>query len=140
MLIDELKKANLLAMKNHDVEARSILSVVINRYDLFVKGVAPGAKPADDDLLIHIIDKTIKELHEEYDGYVAVKNTDRANRIKLQESVISMYLPKKLSEVEIKKIISSLPDKSIPSVMKHFKEHYGSQVDMGLVSKLAKSA
>ena len=32
MIIDELKKANIEALKNHDNDARASLSVAINRY------------------------------------------------------------------------------------------------------------
>ena len=43
-----------------------------------------------------------------------------------------------LEEAEIKNIILSLDDKSIPSVMKHFKQNYLGKVDMSLVSKTLK--
>ena len=43
-----------------------------------------------------------------------------------------------LSEDEIRKIIASLEDKSMPSVMKHFKINYDGKVDMALVSKIAR--
>ena len=44
-----------------------------------------------------------------------------------------------LSNDEIKQIISSLEDKSIPAVMKYFKANYDGQVDMGLVNKIARN-
>ena len=44
-----------------------------------------------------------------------------------------------MSEDEIKNIILSLEDKSIPNVMKHFKANYAGKVDMGLVNKIARS-
>ena len=42
------------------------------------------------------------------------------------------------SEDEIRAIINTLEDKSIPSVMKHFKANYQGQVDNSLVSKIAR--
>ena len=39
---------------------------------------------------------------------------------------------------EIKEIINSLPDKSIPFVMKHFKANYNGKVDMRLVQEALK--
>ena len=36
-------------------------------------------------------------------------------------------------------IAGDIYDKSIPSVMKHFKTNFAGKVDMGLVSKIAKS-
>ena len=44
-----------------------------------------------------------------------------------------------LSEDEIRKEIDSLEDKSIPSIMKHFKVNFQGKVDMALVNKIAKS-
>ena len=39
---------------------------------------------------------------------------------------------------EIANIISSLDDKSIPNVMKHFKTNYTGKCDMGIVNKVSK--
>ena len=43
-----------------------------------------------------------------------------------------------LSNDEIDAIIASLADKSIPSIMKHFKINYAGKVDMSAVSARAK--
>ena len=43
-----------------------------------------------------------------------------------------------LSADEIKSIISTLEDKSLPSIMKHFKLNYNGKVDMKEVSIIAK--
>ena len=45
-----------------------------------------------------------------------------------------------LSEQEIRDIIDSLEDKSMASVMKHFKMNYDGKADMSLVSKVARGA
>ena len=42
------------------------------------------------------------------------------------------------SEEEIKNIIAGLEDKSLPSIMKHFKANYTGKVDMSLVNRLAR--
>ena len=44
-----------------------------------------------------------------------------------------------LSKEEIKNIILSLEDKSVPVVMKHFKANFNGQVDMRLVQEVLKS-
>ena len=44
-----------------------------------------------------------------------------------------------LSEEEIKAIILSLDDKSVPAVMKHFKSEYAGKVDMRLVGAVLKT-
>ncbi len=138
MLIDELKKANIEAMKAKDNETRAVLSIVISRYKLLeVENRAKGKDIGDADLL-SIIQKVLKELNDEKAGYIAVNNIDKANAISKQENVISSYLPKQLSEEEIKQIISNLEDKTLPNIMKYFKMNYAGQVDMSLVSKIAR--
>jgi uncharacterized protein YqeY len=56
----------------------------------------------------------------------------------LQLEVVKQYLPKLRSQEEIKQVILSLEDKSIPSVMKHFKVNYAGKVDMRLVQETLK--
>ena len=62
----------------------------------------------------------------------------RATRLQSQQASIDLYLPRELSEDEIRSIINSLEDKSIPNVMKHFKTNFAGQVDMALVNKIAR--
>ena len=64
---------------------------------------------------------------------------ERVDNITKQEEVLSSYLPKQLSEQEIRDIIASLDDKSVPNVMKHFKMNYAGQVDMSLVNSILRS-
>lgn len=44
-----------------------------------------------------------------------------------------------LSKEEVADIINSLEDKSIPSVMKHFKANYNGKCDMRIVQEVLKS-
>lgn len=139
MLIDEIKKANVAAMKARDSVAKGIYSIVMNKYLLLsVSKREKNEEPSDSDL-IQIITKTIKELEEEKESYLKVNNEAKANDILHQMEILKVYLPKMLSEEEIRLEIAKLDDKSIPSVMKHFKTNFQGQVDMGLVNKIAKS-
>ena len=139
MLIDEIKKANIQAMKDKDADARSVYSVVINKYvNLEIDLISKGQKPTDADM-ISIIQKVTKELEEELAGWVKANRVDKIAAVDYQEKLIAKYLPKQLSEDEIRNVINSLEDKSIPNVMKHFKINYAGQVDMGVVNKIARS-
>lgn len=138
MLIDEIKKDNVQAMKDHDSVARAIFGVVMNKVLLnSIELKKDGKEQADSDV-VQIIQKTIKELTEERESYLKVKNETEAGNIAKQIEIISKYLPKMMTEEEIKTVINSLEDKSIPSVMKHFKANYAGKVDMSLVSKIAR--
>ena len=139
MLIDELKKANMEALKSKNKNVRATLSVVINKYNLAKIELSTKGKEIADADLLGIIQKTIKELEDERAGYLSVNNTQRVEEIDEQMKTIQSYLPKMLTEEEIKNEILSLEDRSIPSVMKHFKENFAGKVDMGLVNRIARS-
>ena len=139
MLIDELKTANIKAMKERDNNSRAVLSIVLTRYKLQEVELRSQGKEIGDKELLSIIQKVLKELADEKEGYLKVNNQEKANDIAKQEEVLSSYLPKQLSEAEIRNIIASLEDKSVPSVMKHFKTNYAGQVDMSLVNSVLRS-
>ncbi len=138
MLFEDLGKANIEALKNHDKIARAILSVVYGKCknESIEKGL--NAKSLPDEDVLHIIQKTIKELDEEKAGYLKVNRMESAEEIDKQKKVLEVYLPKQLTEDEIRAEIEKLEDKKIPSVMKHFKANFAGKCDMGLVSKIAK--
>ena len=139
MLIDEIKKANVEAMKARDNTAKGIYSIIMNKYMLLSIEKKQKGEEATDVDLITIISKTLRELTEEKESYLKVNNLEKVNAIAHQEELISKYLPKMLTEEEIRKEISTLDDKSLPNVMKHFKTNFQGKVDMGLVSKIARS-
>ena len=139
MLIDTIKKENMLALKNKDNDKRAVYSVVINKYMILGYEAKAKGKELTDADLVSIISKTIKELEEEKEGYVKLNRTENIVSINKQIEAIKAYLPKMLSEEEIKEVILSLEDKSIPSVMKHFKANYAGKCDMALVNKVLKS-
>ena len=138
MIIDEIKKDNVQAMKDKNTLARAIYGVVMNKVLLAsIEAKKDGKELADTDV-VQILQKTIKELTEEKENYIKAGNDVEAENIETQKTIISKYLPKMLSEEEIKNIIASMEDKSIPSVMKHFKANYAGKVDMSLVNKIAR--
>ena len=140
MLIDEIKKANIEAMKEKNANKRAIFSVVINKYtNASIEAKAAGKELTDADMLA-ILQKTIKELNDEAESFVKADRHERAAEIMQQLAYIHNYLPKQLSEAEIKAEIDKLTDKSIPSIMKHFKTNFAGQVDMSLVSRIARGA
>lgn len=138
MLINELEKDNITALKNKDKTTRAVLSVVINKYRVNAIELKAQGKEAGDAELVKIINKVVKELDEEKAGYEKLGRKEQVEDIKRQKAVIFKYLPKLMSEDEIRAVIASLEDKSMPSVMKHFKTNYDGKVDMSLVSKIAR--
>ncbi len=139
MLIDTIKKENMIALKEKDQDKRAVLSVIINKYMVLGYEAKAKGKELTDLDLIQIINKTTKELEEEKAGYVQANRPESVAKIDNQIKAIASYLHKMMIEEEIKEVISSLEDKSIPSVMKHFKQNYAGKCDMGLVNKVLKS-
>lgn len=138
MIEEQIKKANIEAMKNKDTIARNFYSVLKNK--ILLEKIAKGDRESnlDDPTISNILQKMIKELAEEKENYLKVNNKDQANIIERQIQIASLYLPKQLSKDEIKNIIESLFDKSVPNVMKHFKANYNGQVDMRMVQEVLK--
>ena len=138
MIIDEIKKDNVQAMKDKNALARAIYGVVMNKVLLAnIEAKKDGKELADSDV-VQILQKTIKELTEERENYLKAGNQAEADNIEQQKKIIEKYLPAMLSEEEIKAEIAKLEDKSIPSVMKYFKANFAGKVDMTLVNKIAR--
>lgn len=139
MLIDEIKKANMQALKDKDKATRAALSTVINKYMLFnVENKAKGKETTDADV-ISILQKSVKELEEEKNMFVKAARQDKIDEMNIQINAVKKYLPEMMSEDEIRKIISGLEDKSVKSVMAYFKENYAGKVEMAKVSQVLRS-
>ncbi len=138
MLLQDIKKANIDALKNKETNARAIYSVLINKCMLLeISKREKGEELVDADV-ISLIQKTLKELEDEISNFEKVNNTAKVESLKEQMQYIKKFLPAMLNEEEISSIIEGLADKSIPSIMKHFKINYAGKCDMSIVSKLAK--
>ena len=136
MIFEEIKKANVQAMKDKDTIARSIYSVLINKFMLEnIKKREKGEELTDADAS-NILQKTIKELNEEKENYGKVGNAEECENLAKQIAIVEKYLPKMLLKEEIAKIIAGLEDKSIPFVMKYFKANYNGQCDMRVVQEV----
>ena len=137
MLIDELKKAQMEALKEKNTLKRSVLQIVTGKVKLAeIEKRTKNESLTDDDVLL-VINKVIKELDEEILAFKNANRTEKVEELTKQRQILEAYLPAKLTEEEIKQIINSLEDKSMPSIMKHFKQNYLGKCDMKLVNKLA---
>ncbi len=139
MIEEQIKKANIEAMKNKDTVARAFYSVLMNK--ILLEKIAKGQREnmLADAEVSNIIQKVIKELNDEKENYEKVGNAVEVATLERQLEIASSYLPKMLDADEIKSIILSLEDKTVPTVMKHFKANFNGQVDMRLVQEVLKS-
>lgn len=138
MLFQDIKKANIEALKNKEANARAIYSVLINKCMLLEINKREKGEELGDADVVSLIQKTLKELEDEISNFEKVNNITKVETLKEQVNYIKTFLPSMLSEEEIREIIGNLDDKSMPSVMRHFKANYAGKCDMSLVSRLAK--
>lgn len=138
MLYNDLKKANVVAMKSRDRVAHEIINMITGDNKLQEQAKQTETGEPEDAQVIQTIQKMLKGLSEEIEAFTNAKKMEKVVELKHQKEVLESFLPKMLSETEIKKIIESLQDKSIPCVMKYFKEHYNGACDMKLVNKVAR--
>jgi len=139
MIIDEIKKAKLVAMKEHNESAKTALSLAVNKYMLAqIELKAQGKEFADADM-VQILQKLLKELAEEKEFYVKAERSESVKDLDTQIATLQDFLPKMMSKEEIKAEIEKLDDKSIGAVMKHFKLNFAGKCDMRDVQEVLKS-
>ncbi len=139
MIIDAIKLAKVEAMKQRNDAAKGILSLISDRYLLQAIEAKATNKAIGDLEMIAILMKVGKELDDERSTYLNNGAPERVGNIDLQIKVLKQFLPKLLTEKDIRAEISKLADQSLPSVMKHFKTNFAGKVDMGLVNQIAKT-
>ena len=137
MLVDELKKAQMEALKQKDTLTRSVLQIVTGKAKLVeIEKRTKNESLTDDDVIL-VINKVIKELEEEILAFKNAGRLEKVEELTKQKDILTKYLPAQLTEEEIKEIINKLDDKSMPSIMKYFKQNYLGKCDMKLVNKIA---
>ncbi len=139
MLYDELKKANIEALKQRDSNKRAVLSVLLNKIKLAeIEKRTSGGELTEADV-VTILQKSLKELNEEKEAFVRAGRDEMVKSLDGQIAFVETYLPKMMSADEIRQVIETLPDKSVPYVMKHFKNNYAGKCDMREVQTVLKS-
>lgn len=139
MIYQQLKDANIAALKNHDVNARSVLSVLLNKIKLADIEKRTQNAPLTDADVVAVLQKTLKELAEEKEAFQKANRAENVRVLEEQIAFLSAYLPKMMTAEEIKAEILTLDDKSVPSVMKHFKANFAGKCDMREVQAVLKS-
>ena len=81
MIIDEIKKDNVQAMKDRNALARAIYGVVMNKAMLLNIEYKKDGKEMQDADVVQILQKTIKELTEERENYIKADNYAEAENI-----------------------------------------------------------
>ena len=139
-LLIELRKANMQAMKDHDTVKKGVLSLVISSIALAEK--EDGKTLTREEELI-FIQKELKQTRESLTETPADR-TDLIEETKKKIEILESYLPRQLTEEEIKTAIESIltekglepVKKSQGVVMKEIMAKYKGQTDGKTVNKV----
>ena len=138
MTLEELKKDKIAAMKAHEGDAVTAYNALISRLMLMATDPNHGRDITEADI-VSAASKTEKELLEEQENFRKAGREETVAALEKQIETIRRYIPAMMSAEEIKTVILSLEDRSVPAVMKHFKANYAGKGDMKLVNETLRS-
>ena len=136
MIYEQIKEDMNKALKEGRKEARATLGYLYSQ--LKNKCIELHVDSLQDTDVISVIQKVIKGLQEEKEWNIKANKLDAVQEFDNSRNLLTSYLPVQLTEDEIRTILSFVSDKSIPFVMKYFKENFAGQVDMKLVNSIVK--
>ncbi|SDJ97559.1 hypothetical protein SAMN05216338_10779 [Bradyrhizobium sp. Rc2d] len=148
MLRDDINNAVKEAMKAKDERKLSTLRMVnstIKNADIDARG--SGRPPLSDADILAVLQKMIKQRQEAVELYDKGGRAELAAQEREEIAVISAYLPKQMSDDEVKKAIADAIAESGAAGMKDMgkviavlRAKYAGQMDFGKASGLVKAA
>ena len=133
-----MKKAKIVAMKEKNADAVTAYNAVISKLMLMKTDANHGPEITDADI-VSACRKTESELLEEKANFEKAGRAETVVSLEKQIATVKQYIPAMLSKEKIKEIILSLPDRSVPAVMKYFKANYAGKCDMKDVNETLRS-
>ncbi|WP_454279670.1 GatB/YqeY domain-containing protein [Sphingomonas sp. Marseille-Q8236] len=148
MIRDDIKAAQVAAMKAGDKESRAAISLIqaaIKNRDIELR---TGKAPADDDMVvIEVLQKMVKQRRESIAMYEQGGRQELADQEKAEVAVIERFLPQTLTEDETKAAIEAIKAeigasgmKDMGRVMAELKARHAAVLDMSKASGLVKAA
>ena len=148
MIRDDIKQAQIAAMKAGDKEARAAISLIqaaIKNRDIEVRTMA--TPPDDDALIVEVLQKMVKQRRESIEMYRKGGREELAANEEAEVAVIERFLPAQLSEAEttaaieaIKAELGASGMKDMGRVMAELKARHAANLDMSKASGLVKAA
>ncbi|WP_102342069.1 GatB/YqeY domain-containing protein [Galactobacillus timonensis] len=139
-LLTQLRKENMQAMKDHDTVKKGVLSLVISSIALAEK---EGGKVLTKDEELTYVQRELKQTREALAETPASRQDliDETNR---KIAILESYLPKQMSEDEIRAAIEKIiaennlepVKKSQGVIMKSMMAQYKGKIDGKMVSKI----
>ena len=153
MIRDNIKSAQLAAMKAGDKEARAAISLIqaaIKNRDIEARAPQSreGKAPDDDDVLVvEVLQKMVKQRRESIAMYETGNRPELAAAEAAEVAVIERFLPQQMDEAETKAAIEAIKTdlgatgmKDMGRVMAELKSRHAATLDMSKASGLVKAA
>jgi uncharacterized protein YqeY len=148
MLRDDINNAVKDAMRAKDERKLSTLRMVnstLKNSDIEARG--QGKPPLSDEDILGVLQKMIKQRQESVELYVKGGREELAAQERAEIAIITGYLPKQMSDDEVKAAIaaavkdtSAAGMKDMGKVIAALKGKYAGQMDFGKASGLVKAA
>jgi len=148
MLRDDINNALKDAMKAKDERRVSTLRLVnstLKNADIEARGQGKG--PLGDDELLGLLQKMIKQRHESIELYEKGGRAELAQQERDEIAIIAAYLPKQMSEDDVKAAIAQAMQetgaagmKDMGKVIAALKGKFAGKMDFAKASALVKGA
>ena len=148
MIRDDIKAAQVAAMKSGDKARLGTIRLMLAKIKDKDIELRTGTAPADDDVLVtDVLQKMVKQRRESIAMYEQGGRQELADAEAAEVVVIEDFLPAQLSEADataaIQAIVTELGATSVKDmgkVMALLKERHASSLDMSKASALVKAA
>lgn len=148
MIRDDIKAAQITAMKAGDKVSRGAISLIqsaIKNRDIEAR---TGKAPEDDNaLVVEVLQKMVKQRRESIDMYTKGGRQELADAEAAEVDVIERFLPQQMSEAEtaaaieaIKVELGASGMKDMGRVMAELKARHATTLDMSKASAAVKAA
>ena len=148
MIRDEIKAAQIAAMKSGDKERLAAVRLILSKIkDRDIELRTAKQVPEDDAVVTEVLQKMVKQRRESIAMYEQGGRAELAAKEQAEVDVIEGFLPTQMSEEEtmsaidaIKAEVGAESVKDMGRVMALLKERHGTQLDMSKASGLVKAA
>ncbi|QKS00733.1 GatB/YqeY domain-containing protein [Sphingomonas sp. CL5.1] len=148
MIRDDIKQAQIAAMKAGDKDTRAAVGLIqaaIKNRDIETR---TGPAVTDDDaLVVEVLQKMVKQRRESIEMYRKGGREELAQAEEREVAVIERFLPQQMSEDETRAAIEAIKAelgasgmKDMGRVMAELKARHASVLDMSKASGLVKAA
>lgn len=148
MIRDNIKAAQIAAMKTGDKQSRTAIGLVqaaIKNRDIEAR---TGCAPVDDDaLVVEVLQKMVKQRRESIAMYQQGGRPELAEAEAAEIAVIERFLPARMSDADMMKAIDAIKAeigaagmKDMGRIMSELKTRHAGALDMSKASGLVKAA